>query len=94
MNLKRFIKVTPRDSEKYVVILAANKEFYLAQGAKVEQPTEEEVVKFFPQLKPMVAEENKTTEVAKEPQPQPEPKQDESVTESREWKETKRNRKN
>lgn len=92
MNLKRFIKVTPRDSEKYVVILAANKEFYLAQGAKVEQPTEEEVVKFFPQLKPMVAEENKTTEVAKESQPQP--KQDESVTESREWKETKRNRKN
>ena len=91
MNLKRFIKVTPRDSDKYVVILAANKEFYLAQGAKVEQPTEEEVVEFFPQLKPMVAEETTTTEV-KEPQPQP--KQDESVTESREWKETKRNRKN
>lgn len=90
MNLKRFIKVTPRDSDKYVVILAANKEFYLAQGAKVEQPTEEEVVKFFPQLKPIVAEENKTTEVAKKPQP----KQDESVTDSQEWKETKRNRKN
>ena len=86
MNLKRFIKVTPRDSEKYVVILAANKEFYLAHGAKVEQPTEEEVVKFFPQLKPIVAEENKTTEISKEPQP----KQYESVTDSQERKETKR----
>ena len=91
MNLKRFIKVTPRDSDKYVVILAANKEFYLAQGAKVEQPTEEEVVEFFPQLKPMVAEETTTTEVKK---PQPQPKQEESVTDSQEWKETKRNRKN
>lgn len=90
MNLKRFIKVTPRDSDKYVVILAANKEFYLAQGAKVEQPTEEEVLKFFPQLKPMVAEERPTIEVAKKQQP----KQDESVTDSQEWKETKRNRKN
>ncbi len=47
MNLKRFIKVTPRDSEKYIVILATNREFYLAQGAKVEQPTEEEVLEFF-----------------------------------------------
>lgn len=90
MNLKRFIKVTPRDSDKYVVILAANKEFYLAQGAKVEQPTEEEVLKFFPQLKPMVSEEKPTIEVAKKQQP----KQDESVTDSQEWKETKRNRKN
>lgn len=91
MNLKRFIKVTPRDSDKYVVILAANKEFYLAQGAKVEQPTEKEVVKFFPQLKQMVAEETTTTEVNKTQQ---QPKQDESVTESRERKETKRNIKN
>jgi hypothetical protein len=51
MNLKRFIKVTPRDSGKYIVILAANRDFYEAQGAKVEQPTEEEVLAFFPQLK-------------------------------------------
>lgn len=46
MNLKRFIKVTPRDSEKFVVLLATNREFYLAQGAKVEQPTEDEVIEF------------------------------------------------
>ena len=50
MNLKRFIKVTPRDSEKFIVILAANRDFYLSQGAKVEQPTEEEVLEFFPQM--------------------------------------------
>ena len=46
MNLKRFIKVTPKDSEKYIVILAANRDFFKAQGAKVEQPTEEEVIEF------------------------------------------------
>lgn len=50
MNLKRFIKVTPKDSEKFIVILAANRDFYLSQGAKVEQPTEAEVLAFFPQL--------------------------------------------
>lgn len=35
MNLKRFIKVTPRDSEKFIVLLATNREFYLAQGTNL-----------------------------------------------------------
>ncbi len=50
MNLKRFIKVTPKDSTKYIVLLAGNESFYRSQGARIEQPTEEEVLEFFPQL--------------------------------------------
>ncbi|MBR5468948.1 MAG: hypothetical protein IKU78_00570 [Paludibacteraceae bacterium] len=50
MNLKRFIKVTPKDSTKHIVLLAGNESFYRSQGAIIEQPTEEEVLEFFPQL--------------------------------------------
>lgn len=85
MNLKRFIKVTPRDSEKFIVLLAANREFYLAQGAKVEQPTEDEVLVFFPQLK-------KSTEEVKVTKEQPVQKE-EAITETKEWKETKQTKK-
>ncbi len=59
MNLKRFIKVTPKDSTKYIVLLAGNEAFYRSQGAKIEQPTEEEVLEFFPQT----AKEIKTIDV-------------------------------
>ncbi len=86
MNLKRFIKVTPRDSEKYIVILAANRDFYEAQGAKVEQPTEDEVLAFFPQLKKSTEEVNKVTK--KQPV-----QKEESITETKEWKETKQTKK-
>lgn len=86
MNLKRFIKVTPRDGEKFVVLLATNREFYLAQGAKVEQPTEDEVLVFFPQLKKSTEEVNKVTK--KQPV-----QKEEAITETKEWKETKQTKK-
>lgn len=85
MNLKRFIKVTPRDSEKFIVLLAMNREFYLAQGAKVEQPTADEVLMFFPQLK-------KSPEEVKVTKKQPVQKE-EAITETKEWKETKKTKK-
>ena len=52
MNLKRYIKVTPKDEPKAVILLATNRDFYLSQGAKVETPTEEEVLEAFPELRP------------------------------------------
>lgn len=52
MNLKRYIKVTPQDEPQAVILLATNRDFYLSQGAKVEQPTEEEVLEAFPELRP------------------------------------------
>lgn len=52
MNLKRYIKVTPKDEPKAVILLATNRDFYLSQGAKVETPTEDEVLEAFPELRP------------------------------------------
>ena len=52
MNLKRYIKVTPKDDPKAVILLATNRDFYLSQGAKVEPPTKEEVLEAFPELRP------------------------------------------
>lgn len=49
MNLNQFIKVTPKGGGKAVVTMAANRSFYLSQGAKVEQPTEAEVFAQFPE---------------------------------------------
>lgn len=50
MNKKRFIKVTPQGEDKFIVLTAQNANFYLNQGAKVEQPTEEEILQFFPEM--------------------------------------------
>lgn len=49
MNLNQFIKVTPKGGGRAVVAMAANRSFYLSQGAKVEQPTEAEVFAQFPE---------------------------------------------
>ena len=48
MNLKQFLKVTPKGGGRAVVVPAANRDFYLAQGAKIETPTEAEVSAQFP----------------------------------------------
>lgn len=49
MNLKQFLKVTPKGGGRSVVVPAANRDFYLAQGAKIETPTEAEVSAQFPE---------------------------------------------
>ena len=49
MNLKQFLKVTPKGGGRAVVVPAANRDFYLAQGAKIETPTEAEVSAQFPE---------------------------------------------
>lgn len=59
MNTKRYIKVFPKGRIDSVILLASNKDFYLAQGARIEEPTEEEILNAFPELKAK-AEESKT----------------------------------
>lgn len=49
MNLKQFLKVTPKGGGRAVVVPAANRDFYLSQGAKIETPTEAEVSSQFPE---------------------------------------------
>lgn len=49
MNLKQFLKVTPKGGGRAVVVPAANRDFYLSQGAKIEVPTEAEVFAQFPE---------------------------------------------
>ena len=49
MNLKQFLKVTPKGGGRAVVVPAANRDFYLSQGAKIETPTEAEVSAQFPE---------------------------------------------
>ena len=49
MHLKQFLKVTPKGGGRAVVVPAANRDFYLAQGAKIETPTEAEVSAQFPE---------------------------------------------
>lgn len=51
MNTKRYIKVTPKGETKAVILLATNRDFYLSQGAKVEDPTEEEIIAAFPEMR-------------------------------------------
>lgn len=41
--MSKFIKVTPKGEKEARIVLATLKDFYLAQGAKVETPTDEEV---------------------------------------------------
>lgn len=51
MNTKAYIKVTPKGGKKSYVMPAGNASFYKAQGATVEEPTEEEVLNAFPELR-------------------------------------------
>ena len=41
--MAKFIKVTPKGEKESRIVLATLKSFYLAQGAKIEIPTDEEV---------------------------------------------------
>lgn len=50
--MSKFIKVTPRGEKEPRIVLATLKNFYLAQGAKVEIPTEEEVFQAEPTERP------------------------------------------
>lgn len=49
MNPNQFVKVTPKGGGHAVVVPAANRDFYLSQGAKIETPTEAEVFAQFPE---------------------------------------------
>ena len=46
----KYIKVS-EEGKPSIVILAANKAYYLSKGAKITEPTEEEIAKFFPEEK-------------------------------------------
>jgi hypothetical protein len=47
---KNYIKVTPKGEKRSHVVLAANTAFYKRHGAKIEEPTEDEIMKAFPEL--------------------------------------------
>lgn len=51
MDVKKYIKVTPKGETRAHVVLTANKPFYEKNGATIEAPTEDEILKAFPELK-------------------------------------------
>lgn len=51
MSKGNFIKVTPKDSKESYVVLASNEVYFKSQGAKIEEPTQEEIEKFFPETR-------------------------------------------
>ena len=51
MDIKNYIKVTPKGDTRSHVVLAANKAFYVKHGGKIEEPTEDEILSAFPELK-------------------------------------------
>ena len=66
MNTKRYIKVYPKGRVDAVILLASNKDFYLAQGARIEEPTEAEILQAFPELKAKVEEKKTIAELEKQ----------------------------
>ena len=50
MNTKAFIKVTPKGEKKSHILPAGNASFYTSQGATISTPTEEEILKAYPEL--------------------------------------------
>lgn len=46
----KYIKVS-EEGKPSIVILAANKVYYLSKGAKITEPTQEEIAEFFPEEK-------------------------------------------
>lgn len=85
MNLKRFIKVTPKGTNEHIVLLASNESFYRSQGATVEQPTEDEVLEFFPQLERKVRKTEDVVIVGKNINNN----DIEKITETKAWKDTR-----
>lgn len=66
MSQSKYIKVTPKGEKEGRVVLASLKSFFVSQGAKIEQPTQEEIEAAFP-------EERKVGARSAQPQPsQPE----------------------
>lgn len=50
--MSKFIKVTPKGETSPRIVLASLKTFYIAQGAKIETPTDEEVYAVEPNERP------------------------------------------
>lgn len=50
--MAQYIKVTPAGETRSHIISATLRDFYLSQGAKIEIPTEEEVLAVYPQEEP------------------------------------------
>ena len=50
MNTKAFIKVIPKDGGTPHILPEGNRAFYLAQGAKIETPTEAEILSAYPEI--------------------------------------------
>lgn len=66
MSQSKYIKVTPKGEKEGRVVLASLKSFFVSQGAKIEQPTQEEIEDAFP-------EERKHSVASAQPRPsQPE----------------------
>ena len=58
---KNYIKVTPKGETRSLVILATNEQFYKKHGGKIEEPTDEEIAKAFPELAISVRSDNTTS---------------------------------
>lgn len=58
----KFIKVTPKGETAPRIVLATLKPFYLSQGAKIEEPTPEEVYAAEPTERPAAAPAQPTTD--------------------------------
>ena len=64
MSQSKYIKVTPKGEKEGRVVLASLKSFFVSQGAKIVEPTPEEIAAEFP-------EERKIIVVGAPAQPQP-----------------------
>ena len=69
MSKSKYIKVTLKGEKKGRVVLASLKPFFLSQGAKIEEPTPEEIALEFPETaeaaKQNAATQQATTQIAK-----------------------------
>lgn len=65
MNIKDYIKVTTADGNT-TIVRATNKNFYLRTGAKIEQPTEEEVANKYPEVSAEIADNKRAAEIEKQ----------------------------
>lgn len=62
--MSKYIKVTPKGETKPRIVLATLKNFFISQGAKVENPTDEEVYALEPALRPRTDPVAQTAPVA------------------------------
>lgn len=63
--MAQYIKVTPAGETKSHILMASLRDFYLSQGAKIEIPTEEEVLVVFPREEEKQQVSNKELEEAR-----------------------------